>query len=66
MADTKLQEFQSLRPDITIKLEHQDQRLLVFDSHFHAAIRSGKAPWPGTIGDYLIPEDHIPVCSPAL
>lgn len=63
----KLQEFQSLRPDITINLSTKTSAFLFSDSHFHAAIHSGKAPWPGTIGDYLIPEDHaIPVCSPAL
>jgi DNA-binding transcriptional LysR family regulator len=34
---------------------------------FHAAIHSGDAHWPGTIGDYLMAEDQaIPVCSPAL
>jgi DNA-binding transcriptional LysR family regulator len=32
---------------------------------FHAAIHSGKHAWPGTQGDFLIPEDEaIVVCSP--
>ncbi|WMW79280.1 LysR substrate-binding domain-containing protein [Undibacterium cyanobacteriorum] len=63
----KLQEFQQLRPDITIHLSTKTSAFLFSESFFHAAIHSGKAPWPGTIGDYLLPEDHaIPVCSPQL
>ena len=63
----KLQEFQGLRPDITINLSTKTSAFLFSESLFHAAIHSGKAPWPGTIGDYLIPEDNaIPVCSPTL
>lgn len=63
----KLQEFQSLRPDITINMSTKTSAFLFSDSVFHAAIHSGKAPWPGTIGDHLMPEDNaIPVCSPAL
>lgn len=62
----KLAEFQQLRPDITINLSTKTSAFLFPDSHFHAAIHSGKAPWAGTVGDYLIPEDNaIPVCSPA-
>lgn len=63
----KLQEFQTLRPDITINLSTKTSAFLFSESLFHAAIHSGKAPWPGTLGDHLMPEDNaIPVCSPAL
>jgi DNA-binding transcriptional LysR family regulator len=63
----RLPEFQSLRPDITINLSTKTSAFLFSDSPFHAAIHSGKAPWSGTIGDHLMPEDHaIPVCSPAM
>ncbi|MBC3882183.1 LysR family transcriptional regulator [Undibacterium sp. LX40W] len=63
----KLQEFQSLHPDITINLSTKTSAFLFSECLFHAAIHSGKAPWPGTVGDYLIPEDNaIPVCSPTL
>lgn len=63
----RLAEFQQLRPDITINLSTKTSAFLFSDSLFHAAIHSGKAAWPGTVGDYLIPEDQaIPVCSPQL
>lgn len=63
----RLAQFQQLRPDISINLSAKTSAFLFSDSRYHAAIHSGKAPWPGTVGDYLIPEDDaIPVCSPAL
>lgn len=63
----RLAEFKRLRPDISINLSAKTSAFLFPESLYHAAIHSGKAPWPGTMGDYLIPEDAaIPVCSPAL
>lgn len=61
----RLAQFQQERPDITINLSTRTRAFLFSDTLFHAAIHSGDAPWPGTVGDYLIAEDHaIPVCSP--
>lgn len=63
----KLIDFQRLRPDITVNLSTKTSAFLFPDSPFHAAIFSGDGLWPGTLGDYLMAEDHaIPVCSPAL
>jgi DNA-binding transcriptional LysR family regulator len=63
----RLAQFQQIRPDITINLSTKTNSFLFPDTLFHAAIHSGKAPWQGTIGDYLMAEDSaIPVCSPAL
>jgi DNA-binding transcriptional LysR family regulator len=63
----RLAQFQQQRPDISINLSAKTSAFLFSESLFQAAIHSGKAPWPGTVGDYLIPEDDaVPVCSPAL
>ncbi len=63
----RLAQFQALRPDIKINLSAKTSAFLFAESLCHAAIHSGKAPWPGTVGDYLLAEDDaIPVCSPAL
>lgn len=63
----RLADFQQMRPDITINLSTKTSAFLFPDTLFHAAIHSGNAHWPGTIGDYLMAEDQaIPVCSPAL
>ncbi|MBI3284271.1 MAG: LysR family transcriptional regulator [Burkholderiales bacterium] len=63
----RLAEFQRLRPDITVNLSTRTGAFLFSESLFQAAIYSGQAPWPGTAGDFLIPEDDaVPVCSPAL
>ena len=63
----RLAQFHALRPDITINLSTRTDAFIFSESHFHAAIHSGQAPWPGTIGDFLIGEDDTtPVCSPAL
>lgn len=62
----RLVEFQQLRPDITLNLSTRTNAFLFSDSLFQAAIHLGQAPWPGSIGDFLIPEDDaIAVCSPA-
>lgn len=63
----RLRDFQKQRPDITINLSTKTTAFLFSESLCHAAIHSGKAPWPGTAGDFLMAEDDaIPVCSPEL
>lgn len=63
----RLSQFQQARPDITINLSTKTSTFLFPDTLFHAAIHSGKAPWQGTVGDYLMAEDGaIAVCNPAL
>ena len=63
----RLRDFQKQRPDITVNLSTKTTAFLFSESLFHAAIHSGKAPWPGTLGDFLMAEDDaIPVCSPEL
>lgn len=62
----RLSKFQQQRPDITINLSTKTNPFLFSESLCQAAIHSGQAPWPGTTGDYLMPEDDaIAVCSPA-
>lgn len=63
----RLAQFKKLRPDISINISTKTSTFLFPDTLFHAAIHSGKAPWQGTVGDYLMAEDAaIPVCSPHL
>jgi DNA-binding transcriptional LysR family regulator len=63
----RLAEFQQQRSDVTVNLYTRTGAFLFSESSFHAAIHSGQAPWPGTMGDYILGEgDTTPVCSPAL
>lgn len=61
----RLAQFNQERPDITIHLSTKTRPFLFSETLFHAAIHSGQHAWPGTQGDFLIPEDEaIVVCSP--
>ncbi len=63
----RLPQFQAKHPDITLNLSTKTSAFIFSEAIYHAAIHSGKTPWPGTHGDHLMAEDHaIPVCSPAL
>lgn len=58
--------FNSLHPDITVRL---DGNLTIADfstDGVDAAIRFGTGPYPDLHADPLVNEDVIPVCSPAL
>ncbi|HJS09756.1 LysR family transcriptional regulator [Sphingopyxis sp.] len=62
----RLGHFLADNPGVTINL---CTRLNVFDFHFEsidAAIHFGLPEWPGAGLDYLMGEQVIPVCSPAL
>ncbi|WP_338849736.1 LysR substrate-binding domain-containing protein [Massilia sp. W12] len=63
----RLAGFKREHPEIQVNLSSNTGAFLFADSRFHAAIHSGKAPWPGAQGDWLLEEDAaVPLCSPAL
>jgi LysR family transcriptional regulator, glycine cleavage system transcriptional activator len=66
----KLHFFNQLHPEITIHLETSTKPFLFHENIFDAAIYAGTTSqiehWPGTQTHYLMPEDVIAVCSPAL
>ncbi|MFL9813528.1 LysR family transcriptional regulator [Stutzerimonas sp. VN223-3] len=62
----RLQQFQALHPEITVNLTNRTRPFLFADTDFDAAIYFGDGDWSGTVAHYLMPEDSLPVCSPAL
>ncbi|MCQ4312408.1 LysR substrate-binding domain-containing protein [Pseudomonas stutzeri] len=62
----RLQQFQALHPEITVNLTNRTRPFLFADTDFDAAIYFGDGDWSGTVAHYLMPEDPLPVCSPAL
>ena len=62
----RLPGFLSAHPHVTLNLS---TRLLPFDfslTGLDAAIHYGRPDWPGTESDYLMGEESVVVCSPAL
>ncbi len=63
----RLGAFRRAHPEIQLNLASNTGAFLFAGTRYHAAIHSGKAPWPGTSGDWLLAEDDaVPLCSPAL
>lgn len=66
----KLHQFNVLHPEITIHLETSTKPFLFHENIFDAAIYAGTQTqiqhWPGTQTHFLMPEDVLCVCSPAL
>lgn len=62
----RLGSFRAAHPDVTINMSTRTRPFLFVDTEFDAAIYYGDASWPGTQGDYLMPEESVPVCSPVL
>ncbi len=57
-------------PEITVHIETRTRPFLFAESEFDAALYAGSpqqlANWPGTRADVLMPEEVVPVASPAL
>ena len=62
----RLKDFQRLHPEVTVHLTNRTRPFLFADTAFDAAIYFGDGDWSGTESHYLMPEEPLPVCSPAL
>ncbi|WP_222910486.1 LysR substrate-binding domain-containing protein [Pseudomonas sp. DNDY-54] len=62
----RLRQFQALHPEITVNLTNRTRPFLFADTEFDAAIYFGDGDWSGTVAHPLMPEQSVPVCSPAL
>ncbi|MCY1176162.1 Glycine cleavage system transcriptional activator [compost metagenome] len=51
---------------MTVNLTNRTRPFLFADTDFDAAIYFGDAEWSGTRADFLMHENSVPVCSPAL
>ena len=65
----RLPRFAALQPDTVVHLETRTRPFLFGDTEFNAALYAGTRAqvdgWAGTEATLLMPEDVIPVCSPA-
>lgn len=52
--------------DFTVNMTTRTRPFLFADTEFDAAIYYGTADWSGTEAFFLMPENALPVCSPAL
>lgn len=62
----RLKDFQRLHPEVTVNLTNRTRPFLFADTEFDAALYFGDADWPGTRASFLMRENPLPVCSPAL
>ena len=66
----RLPDFAAQNPDITVHIETRTRPFLFTDTPFDAALYAGTqeqtANWAGTRSTALLPEEVVPVCSPAL
>ncbi|RZG65743.1 LysR family transcriptional regulator [Acinetobacter bouvetii] len=66
----KLHKFNTQHPEITVHLETSTKPFLFNENVFDAAIFAGTQQqiehWPGIQAHYLMDEEVVPVCSPAL
>lgn len=66
----RLYRFNEIYPEITIHLETSTKPFLFSEQIFDAAIYAGTPAqvenWPGTTAHFLMPEEVVAVCSPAL
>ena len=66
----KLHKLNALHPEITVHLETSTKPFLFNENVFDAAIFAGTQQqiehWPGIQAHYLMDEEVVPVCSPAL
>lgn len=62
----RLGRFQTLHPDIDVRIS-TEVRMVDFEREdFDMGLRYGGGDWPGLRGDHLMSEDVFPVCSPRL
>jgi DNA-binding transcriptional LysR family regulator len=62
----RLKQFQTLNPQVTVNLTNRTRPFLFADTALDAAIYFGDADWSGTEAYFLMSENLLPVCSPAL
>jgi len=62
----RLSQFARQHPAITINFTAQTRPFLFDDTTLDAAIYAGEASWPGNEGFFLMREQLVAVCSPAL
>lgn len=62
----RLKDFHARHPDITVNLTNRTRPFLFADTEFDAALYFGDADWSGTAAHFLMRENLMPVCSPAL
>ncbi|OWW20298.1 LysR substrate-binding domain-containing protein [Noviherbaspirillum denitrificans] len=62
----RLPSFVKQYPGITINLTSRARPFLFNETPFDAAIHVGESGWPGTEGVFLMRENLVAVCSPAL
>lgn len=62
----RLKDFQALHPQITVNLTNRTRPFLFADTEFDAALYFGDGDWSGTESHFLMRENPLPVCSPAL
>lgn len=62
----RMPQFASAHPGITLNMTSQTRPFMFADTRFDAAIYAGQASWPGTESLFLMRENLVPVCSPAL
>ncbi|MBP5122007.1 LysR family transcriptional regulator [Pseudomonas protegens] len=62
----RLKDFQQQHPEVTVNLTNRTRPFLFADTPFDAAIYFGDADWSGTQYHWLMGENPMPVCSPAM
>lgn len=62
----RLADFGRRHPGVAVNLATRTRPFLFDETEFDAAIYFGDAGWPGTEAHYLMRENPVPVCSPAL
>lgn len=62
----RLPAFAALHPELTVNLSARSEPFDFAQEPFDAAIHYGAPHWAGAVCDYLMREEVVPVCSPAL
>jgi DNA-binding transcriptional LysR family regulator len=62
----RMASFAQAHPGITLNLSARTRPFLFDETSFDAAIYAGESRWPGTEGVFLMRENMVAVCSPAL
>ncbi len=58
--------FQLQHPQIAVRLDTSARLVDLARENVDVALRSGSGNWPGLATDYLFPNIHTPVCTPAM
>ena len=58
--------FQLKHPSIAVRLDTSARLVDLAHENVDVAVRSGSGEWPGVAADYLFPNIHAPLCTPAM